>query len=93
MLLAEAAVAAGVGIENSVMGRPTCAMIPAVMQAGRSMSSLGCIGNRVYAGLPDDEFYFALPGEHVQALVDKLETIVNANQALEEHHRQRQAEI
>ncbi|MYC60538.1 MAG: hypothetical protein F4X09_10170, partial [Gammaproteobacteria bacterium] len=64
-----------------------------VMQAGRSMSSLGCIGNRVYAGLPDDEFYFALPGEHVQALVDKLEMIVNANQALEEHHRQRQAEI
>ncbi|MYA35778.1 MAG: hypothetical protein F4030_09165 [Gammaproteobacteria bacterium] len=93
MLLAEAAVAAGVGIENSVMGRPTCAMIPAVMQAGRSMSSLGCIGNRVYAGLSDDEFYFALPGKHVQALVDKLETIVKANQALEEHHRQRQAEI
>ena len=93
MLLAEAAVAAGVGVENAVMGRPTCAMIPAVMQEGRSMSSLGCIGNRVYTGLSDDEFYFALPGKHVQALVEKLETIVNANQALEEYHQQRQSEI
>ena len=77
----------------AVMGRPTCAMIPAVMQQGGSMSSLGCIGNRVYTGLFDDEFYFALPGKHVQALVEKLETIVNANQALEEYHQQRQAEI
>lgn len=93
MLLAEAAVAAGVGVKNAVMGRPTCAMIPAVMQEGRSMSSLGCIGNRVYTGLSDDEFYFALPGKHVQALVEKLETIVNANQALEEYHQQRQSEI
>ena len=93
MLLAEAATAAGVGVENAVMGRPTCAMIPAVMQQGGSMSSLGCIGNRVYTGLSDDEFYFALPGKHVQALVEKLETIVNANQALEEYHQQRQAEI
>lgn len=93
MLLAEAAVAAGVGVENAVMGRPTCAMVPAVMQEGRSMSSLGCIGNRVYTDLSDDEFYFALPGKHVQALVEKLETIVNANQALEEYHQQRQSEI
>ncbi len=93
MLLAEAAVAAGVGVENAVMGRPTCAMIPAVMQEGRSMSSLGCIGNRVYTGLSDDEFYFALPGKHVQALVEKLETIVNANRALEEYHQQRQSDI
>ena len=93
MLLAEAAVAAGVGVENAVMGRPTCAMIPAVMQEGRSMSSLGCIGNRVYTGLSDDEFYFALPGKHVQALVEKLEMIVNANHALEEYHQQRQSEI
>ena len=93
MLLAEAATAAGIGTENSVMGRPTCAVIPAVVQGGRGVSSLGCIGNRVYTSLSDDDFYFAFPGEHIDALVDKLETIVNANRALEEYHQQRQAEI
>lgn len=93
MLLAEAATAAGIGTENGVMGRPTCAAIPAVIQGGQSVSSLGCIGNRVYTALPDDDFYFAFPGKHIDALVEKLETIANANQALEEYHQQRQAEI
>ena len=93
MLLMEAATAAGIGTENGVMGRPTCAVIPAVIQGGRSVSSLGCIGNRVYTALSDDDFYFAFPGKHIDALVEKLETIMNANQALEEYHQQRQAEI
>ncbi len=93
MLLAEAATAAGIGTENGVMGRPTCAVIPAVMNTDRGASSLGCIGNRVYTALSDDDFYFAFPGKHIDALVEKLETIVNANRALEEYHQQRQAEI
>ena len=93
MLLAEAATAAGIGTENGVMGRPTCAVIPAVMNTDRGASSLGCIGNRVYTALSDDDFYFAFPGKHIDALVEKLETIVNANQALEAYHQQRQAEL
>jgi len=93
MLLAEAATAADIGPENRAMGRPTCAAIPAVVQGGRSVSSLGCIGNRVYTALSDDNFYFAFPGKHIDVLIEKLETIVNANQALEEYHRQRQVEI
>ena len=93
MLLMEAATAAGIGTENGIMGRPTCAAIPAVIQGGRSVSSLGCIGNRVYTALSDDDFYFAFPGEHIDALVEKLETIVNANQALATYHQQRQAEL
>ena len=93
MLLAEAATAAGIGTENGVMGRPTCAVIPAVMNTDRGASSLGCIGNRVYTALSDDDFYFAFPGKHIDALVEKLETIVNANRALEKYHQQRQAEI
>ena len=93
MLLMEAAAAAGIGPEHGVMGRPTCAAIPAVIQNGRSVNSLGCIGNRVYTALSDDDFYFAFPGEHIEALAEKLETIVNANRALEEYHQQRQSEI
>ena len=93
MLLAEAATAAGIGAENGVMGRPTCAVIPAVMQSNKGASSLGCIGNRVYTALSDDDFYFAFPGKHIDAIVEKLEIIINANLALEEYHQQRQAEI
>lgn len=93
MLLAEAATAAGIGAENGVMGRPTCAVIPAVMQADRSASSFGCIGNRVYTALSDADFYFALPGKHIDALVEKLETLVKANRALAQYHQQRQAEL
>ena len=93
MLLTEAATAAGINTENGVMGRPTCAVVPAVMQSDGIASSLGCIGNRVYTALSDDDFYFAFPGKHIDVLVEKLETIVNANRALEEYHQQRQAEI
>ena len=92
MLLTEAATAAGIGAENGVMGRPTCAVIPAVIQSDRTASSLGCIGNRVYTALSDDDFYFAFPGKHIDVLVEKLETILSANRALEAYHQQRQAE-
>lgn len=93
MLLTEAATAAGIGTENGVMGRPTCAVIPAVMKSDKGSSSLGCIGNRVYTALSDDDFYFAFPGKHIDVLVEKLGTILSANRALEEYHQQRQEAI
>jgi uncharacterized protein (DUF169 family) len=89
MLIAEAASAAGLSGDASLMGRPTCAMIPAAMQGGHVTTSLGCIGNRVYTGLGDDEFYAAIPGPTLAVLVDKLATIVTANRELESFHRTR----
>jgi uncharacterized protein (DUF169 family) len=91
MLLQEAAQAAGV-TTAPLMGRPTCAAVPLAMQAQQGVSSLGCIGNRVYTDLADDDFYYALPGKHAAAVADKLVTIVNANRELEKYHRARQAE-
>jgi uncharacterized protein (DUF169 family) len=89
MLLVEAAHAAGVVAESSVVGRPTCAAIPAVMQSGRTAANLGCIGNRVYTEMADDELYVALPGGQVDAVVEKLATIVHANDELEKFHSAR----
>jgi uncharacterized protein (DUF169 family) len=89
MLIAEAANAAGLSYEGGLMGRPTCAMIPASMQAGRVTASLGCIGNRVYTGLADDEFYAAIPGPQLSAMLAKLEIMVTANRELERFHRER----
>lgn len=91
MLLSEAAQAAGVGPEWGLMGRPTCAVVPEVLRTRRCAASLGCIGNRVYTGLADDELYFALPGEHVKAVTEKLAEIVHANRELEKYHRGRVA--
>jgi uncharacterized protein (DUF169 family) len=92
MLLTEAAQAAGAGPEAPLMGRPTCAAIPTVLQTRRSAASLGCIGNRVYTELADVELYFALPGKELSAVVEKLATIVNSNRELESYHRARAAQ-
>ena len=94
MLLTEAATACGYwGLKTVSWVDQRVLSSPAVVQGGQSASSLGCIGNRVYTALSDDDFYFAFPGEHIGAIVEKLETIVNANRALEEYHQQRQAEL
>jgi uncharacterized protein (DUF169 family) len=86
MLLAEAAHRAGIACESSMVGRPTCAVIPAVLASGNSAANLGCIGNRVYTGLADDQLYFAVAGHHLDRLIEKLQVIVNANRELEAFH-------
>jgi uncharacterized protein (DUF169 family) len=86
MLLAEAAQAAGIACETSMVGRPTCAAIPAVMKSGKSATNLGCIGNRVYTGIADDELYFAFAGRQLVHVLEKLRIIVNANRELEKFH-------
>ena len=89
MLLAEAAHAAGVANDSSMVGRPTCAAIPAVLQSRRTATNLGCIGNRVYTGLADDELYFVIAGSQIASVAEKLNTIVNANIQLESFHQER----
>ena len=89
MLLAEAAQAVGVAGGGATMGRPTCAVLPESLQSGRVATSFGCIGNRVYTGLGDDEGYYAIPGAKVADVVSRLAVIVVANRQLEIFHRSR----
>jgi len=89
MVLVEAVQAAGVTNTTSVMGRPTCAAVPEAIQSGSVITSLGCIGNRVYTGLGDDEAYMAIPGPHLHDVCGKLEALVEANKQLESFHRSR----
>ena len=91
MLVVEAARMAGIGPDVPVIPRPTCAMLPETMQTDRATISFGCIGNRVYTGLGDDELYVALPGHKLPDVVSKLATVVKANRELEQFHRGRQA--
>jgi uncharacterized protein (DUF169 family) len=89
MLLLEAATAAGLAKGAQVMGRPTCAMIPASLASGEVTTNLGCIGNRVYTGLADTELYAAIPAAGIDALSGELAAIAAANVALEKFHTER----
>ena len=93
MLLWEAARGVGIHGNGETMGRPTCAIIPAARQRGQLMTSLGCIGNRVYNELADDQLYAALPAERMAEVINHLETVVEANCQLERFHRERLASV
>jgi uncharacterized protein (DUF169 family) len=92
MWLYEAAVRAGVTPQLPLLGRPTCMALPAALGGGVAMS-LGCVGNRVYTDLAEDELYVALPGRELPRVVAELDTIAAANAALADYHRGRRAEL
>jgi uncharacterized protein (DUF169 family) len=86
MLLSEAALRAGVSTNAPLLPRPTCMALPAAMAQGVVTSS-GCIGNRVYTDLGEDELYAVIPGRDLARVVDELQTIATANAQLAEYHR------
>jgi uncharacterized protein (DUF169 family) len=89
MLLAEASQAAGVAGGGATLGRPTCSILPQTLESERPTTSFGCIGNRVYTGLGDDEGYYAIPGVRVADIVSRLAVITEANRRLEQFHKAR----
>jgi uncharacterized protein (DUF169 family) len=89
MLLTEAARSAGVFESGAVMGRPACAMLPQAIGGASAAASVGCIGNRVYTSLGDDELYVVVPGNALAKFARQLETVLTANAELEKFHRAR----
>ena len=92
MLLQEAANRAGVSNGAPALGRPTCMALPASLQHG-AITSLGCIGNRVYTGLGEDEMYVVLRGKDLPAVVEALKAIGGANSALQEYAKGRREQL
>lgn len=92
MLLEEAAIRAGVASSTPLLARPTCMAVPAAMANGM-VSSSGCIGNRVYTKIGDDQLYAALPGRALETVARELETIASANSTLAQYHRLRQQQL
>lgn len=88
MLLQEAAVRAGVGAPAPLFGRPTCMALPAAMASG-VVASTGCVGNRTYTDLGEDEMYVAVPGKALARIADEVQAIAAANDRLSEYHRDR----
>lgn len=92
MRLQEAAAAAGAASALPLLGRPTCMALPAALAHGAVISS-GCIGNRVYTDLGDDELYVMIPGARVEDVARQLATIVAANDTLRAYHAERRAAL
>lgn len=87
MLLQEAAIRAGLSAQP-LLGRPTCMALPASMTLGVVMSS-GCIGNRVYTSIGEDELYVAIRGDRLERVAAELPGVMLANSALLEYHKDR----
>jgi uncharacterized protein (DUF169 family) len=93
MILWEAAQAADALGSGAVMGRPACSMLPQAIAASAGVASVGCIGNRVYTELGDDELYLSIPGSRLEAVLGGLAAVLDANVELEKFHRQRAAQL
>ena len=92
MLLQEAAGRAGVGTGAPALGRPTCMALPASLQHG-TITSLGCIGNRIYTGLSEEELYVVLRARDLPAVAEALQVIGGANAALRDYARGRREQL
>jgi uncharacterized protein (DUF169 family) len=88
MRLLEAALRAGIQAPVPFLARPTCMALPAALASGVTAST-GCIGNRVYTDLGDDELYVVIPGRDLAKLASESQTIAAANAALSDYHRGR----
>jgi uncharacterized protein (DUF169 family) len=92
MLLNEAATRAGASSTVPLLGRPSCMALPAAMQHG-TVTSLACVGNRVYTGLAEGELYVVVPGPKLGSVAEALEVISMANATLEDFARGRQVSL
>jgi uncharacterized protein (DUF169 family) len=92
MMLSEAATRANASSNLPLLGRPTCMAIPASLATGAVMSS-GCIGNRVYTEIGDDELYVVLRGSDLDRIAAEIGTIQSANQTLTGYHQDRRARL
>ena len=92
--LHEAATRANVGTTqmSPLLGRPTCMAIPAALASGLS-SSLGCVGNRIYTGITDHEFYSVIRATDLASVLRELETITSAHAVLTEYHTSRRVSL
>jgi uncharacterized protein (DUF169 family) len=92
MLLQEAALRTGAASTLPALGRPTCMALPAALAHG-AVTSTGCVGNRVYTDLGEDELYVAIPGRALAGVADEAVTIASANATLVDYHAGRRKEL
>lgn len=95
MILAEAGEIATLSEASGMttMGRPACAAVARTQNSAEVTLSLGCIGARTYAEVPEDRGVVVLPGAHLDRIIDRLPQLNRANEALADFHRGRKAQF
>jgi uncharacterized protein (DUF169 family) len=84
-MLQEAAMRRRIALQIAPFARPTCMSLHAVLKE-TAVTSAGCLGNRVYNGLGDDDFYMLVPGQFLQKISEEIQTIATANTKLSEYY-------
>ena len=62
--------------------------LPAALATG-AVNSAGCVGNRVYTEIGEDEMYVVLRGSDRERIASEIGTIESANTALRQYHQDR----
>ena len=92
MVLQEAATRLGIGLQHTALGRPTCMSLPSVL-AQEMVTSAGCLGNRIYSGLSEDELYVIVPGKLLERVADSVRGIAKVNAKMTEYYRERRRSL
>ena len=94
MLIYETALRAGAGSAlSNTLGRPACAVLPLASKTGLASLSLGCMGNRTFTGLPDEELYVCIPSHHWAGVLAKLTEIGKANAEMRQFYTNHKAQF
>ena len=75
------------------MGRPACGAVARAANSAQVTLSLGCIGARTYAEVPEDRAVVVLPGGRLDQLIARLGLLNRANEALADFHAARKAQF
>lgn len=93
LILSEAAQQVEAGLPPA-MGRPACAVVSQAVVSGRSALSLGCCGARAYLDiLTDDVALYAIPGDKLEAYVERIQALSKANAILTKFHQIRRHDV
>ena len=71
--------------QGAVFTRPACGVLPIAHQHGRTAMSLGCVGMRLYTGIPPSLFLIALPPSQIELLGSGLESRNDLGERLEHY--------
>jgi uncharacterized protein (DUF169 family) len=74
-------------------GRPACGALAISANEKKPTLSFGCSGMRTFTDVADDKLLVSLPGSHLQALAQRLQSTVQANEDLLSFYRQHKTQF
>jgi len=91
-LVYEAALKAGIA-SGAAPGwsRPSCAVLPLSVQKSLLSISFGCVGNRTFTAVRDDEMYLGLPAARWSDFLDRLIEVQRSNLTMANYYRAQRA--